>query len=222
MTGAGSFGSAPFSFVMRFLLSCCLAGCLGAGLALPQTDSATTAKKAAPAKKTAASKGTSATKAPAATKTSAATKAPAATKSPATAAAPGSVKSTTSKTSVSRKARSTKGKSMASAAPARYRQAAPTPDRYREIQQALVDKGYLKAEPNGVWDQQSSDALKQFQTDQKQMPTGKITASSLIGLGLGPKSATTPDSVTTGASAVMPTEASTPSNAPQSVTLPAN
>ena len=72
---------------------------------------------------------------------------------------------------------------------AAYRQQSPTPDRYREIQQALVDKGYLKTEPNGVWDAQSSDALKQFQTDQKLTPTGKLSSASLIGLGLGPKTA---------------------------------
>jgi peptidoglycan hydrolase-like protein with peptidoglycan-binding domain len=67
------------------------------------------------------------------------------------------------------------------------RQLAPTPDRYREIQQALADKGYLKSEPNGVWDDQSAEALKQFQTDQHLSPTGKISALSLINLGLGPK-----------------------------------
>jgi peptidoglycan hydrolase-like protein with peptidoglycan-binding domain len=64
---------------------------------------------------------------------------------------------------------------------------APTPDRYREIQQALIDKGYLKSEPNGVWDAQSQDALRQFQTDRKLSPTGKLSAASLIALGLGPK-----------------------------------
>ena len=63
----------------------------------------------------------------------------------------------------------------------------PTKDRYREIQQALADKGYLKSEPNGVWDGQSAEALRQFQTDRKLDPTGKINAPSLIGLGLGPK-----------------------------------
>jgi hypothetical protein len=69
------------------------------------------------------------------------------------------------------------------------RQMTPTPDRYRDIQQALVEKGYLKSEPNGVWDTQSSDALRQFQTDQKLTPTGKISSASLISLGLGPKTA---------------------------------
>jgi hypothetical protein len=64
----------------------------------------------------------------------------------------------------------------------------PTPERYREIQQALVDKGYLKSDPNGVWDAQSVDALRQFQTDKNLSPTGKISSASLIDLGLGPKS----------------------------------
>lgn len=69
-----------------------------------------------------------------------------------------------------------------------YRQMQPTPERYREIQQALADKGYLKSEPTGSWDAQSIDALTRFQTDQKLPPTGKITSASLIDLGLGPKS----------------------------------
>lgn len=63
----------------------------------------------------------------------------------------------------------------------------PTPERYKEIQQALVDKGYLKSEPNGVWDAQSTDALMRFQTDKNLSPTGKLSSASLIALGLGPK-----------------------------------
>ena len=43
------------------------------------------------------------------------------------------------------------------------RQSAPTSDRYKEIQGALVAKGYLKSEPNGVWDAQSIDAMKRYQ-----------------------------------------------------------
>jgi peptidoglycan hydrolase-like protein with peptidoglycan-binding domain len=66
----------------------------------------------------------------------------------------------------------------------------PTPERYKEIQKALADKGYLKSEPNGVWDAQSIDALRQFQTDQKLSVTGRISSASLIGLGLGPNAAT--------------------------------
>ena len=69
---------------------------------------------------------------------------------------------------------------------------APTPERYKEIQQALVEKGYLKSEPNGVWDAQSTDALRQFQTDKQLSPTGKLSSASLIALGLGPKTAAVP------------------------------
>jgi hypothetical protein len=85
--------------------------------------------------------------------------------------------------------RKRKGKSPGPpvAASSRSRQAAPTLGRYKEIQQALASKGYLKSEPSGVWDSESTDAMKRFQTDQNLTPTGKITAPALIGLGLGPK-----------------------------------
>ncbi|MDE3196070.1 MAG: peptidoglycan-binding protein, partial [Acidobacteriota bacterium] len=66
------------------------------------------------------------------------------------------------------------------------RQLSPTPERYKEIQQALADKGYLKSDPSGVWDADSIDAMKRFQADRKQDPTGKLTAAGLIDLGLGP------------------------------------
>jgi peptidoglycan hydrolase-like protein with peptidoglycan-binding domain len=67
------------------------------------------------------------------------------------------------------------------------RQLAPTADRYKEIQRALADRGYLKTEPNGVWDSNSQQAMRAFQSDRKLDPSGKITAPSLIDLGLGPK-----------------------------------
>lgn len=69
----------------------------------------------------------------------------------------------------------------------RSSQQAPTPDRYKEIQQALASKGYLKAEPNGQWDADSAEALKNFQADQNLTPDGKLNSLSLIALGLGPK-----------------------------------
>jgi len=70
----------------------------------------------------------------------------------------------------------------------RNRQLQPTQERYKEIQQALLTKGYLQPEQaNGVWDQNSSDALKQFQTAQNITASGKINSLSLIALGLGPK-----------------------------------
>jgi peptidoglycan hydrolase-like protein with peptidoglycan-binding domain len=63
----------------------------------------------------------------------------------------------------------------------------PTPERNKEIQQALIDKGYLQDPPTGVWDSQSSDALKRFQADEQLQATGKLDSLSLIRLGLGPK-----------------------------------
>jgi hypothetical protein len=70
----------------------------------------------------------------------------------------------------------------------RNRQLAPTPDRYRQIQEALASKGYLRSEDaNGAWNQTSVDALKRFQSDQNIESSGKINSLSLIALGLGPK-----------------------------------
>lgn len=71
--------------------------------------------------------------------------------------------------------------------PSRSYQQAPTPERYKEIQQALVSKGYLQGEPTGQWGPDSVDALKRFQTTQNLTPDGKINSLSLIALGLGPK-----------------------------------
>lgn len=70
----------------------------------------------------------------------------------------------------------------------RNRQAAPTPERYKEIQEALAAKGYLQPEDaSGRWDQPSVEALKKFQADQKLDSTGKLNSLSLIALGLGPR-----------------------------------
>jgi hypothetical protein len=63
----------------------------------------------------------------------------------------------------------------------------PSAERYREIQQALADKGYYTAEADGAWDAASIDALNRFKTDQKLKADGKLCSLSLIALGLGPK-----------------------------------
>jgi peptidoglycan hydrolase-like protein with peptidoglycan-binding domain len=63
----------------------------------------------------------------------------------------------------------------------------PTADRYKEIQQALADKGYFQGPVDGAWNAGSIDALKRFQKDQNLDPDGKIGSLSLIALGLGPK-----------------------------------
>jgi len=92
-------------------------------------------------------------------------------------------KSAKGKTSA--KSKSKKGKTAQRAR--RSNQQAPTPERYREIQQALAKRGYLHSEPSGTWDSESTDALKRFQSDQNLTPDGKLNALSLIALGLGPK-----------------------------------
>jgi hypothetical protein len=70
----------------------------------------------------------------------------------------------------------------------RTRQTAPTADRYREIQEALVERGYLSTEDaNGAWGPSSTEALKRFQAEQTLESNGRIDSLSLIALGLGPK-----------------------------------
>ena len=66
-------------------------------------------------------------------------------------------------------------------------QSHPDAERYQEIQKALAERGYFKGEANGQWGEDSVDALRRFQTDQKIPNDGKIDSLSLIGLGLGPK-----------------------------------
>ncbi len=66
-------------------------------------------------------------------------------------------------------------------------QAAPTPERYKEIQQALAARGYFKGEVNGQWGPESVDALRRFQSEQSLEPDGKLGSLSLIAMGLGPK-----------------------------------
>lgn len=110
------------------------------------------------------------------------------------------------KTATARKGSSTRRRSTATArrgsagkgtarrtASWRNRQMQPTPQRYKEIQQALVAKGYLKPEDaQGAWNQTSIDAMKKFQADQKLDSSGKINSLSLIALGLGPKHESAP------------------------------
>lgn len=141
-------------------------------------------KAAAAAKKKRASK--AAAKSPATSSGKTASKAGTKTvvKRPATSAAAGK---TPSKAGTTRTAASKKRGKKAPAQSWRARQQVPTPDRYRQIQEALAAKGYLKAEPSGVWNGESTEALRRFQADQKLEPTGKLNSLSLIALGLGPR-----------------------------------
>ena len=63
----------------------------------------------------------------------------------------------------------------------------PSSERYLEIQQALVDKGYLQASADGAWTPECTEAVKRFQQDQSLKVDGKLGALTIIALGLGPK-----------------------------------
>ena len=143
---------------------------IGCALSLAAPDDSTPAPKKAQhtKKKSATTAHSAAKKTPtrAATKTSAKTSAKASGKHSKTAARHGKTKA---------------------AAAWRSRQLAPTADRYKEIQSALANKGYLNQPASGVWDSQSEEALRRFQHDQNLQPTGKLNSLSLIALGLGAK-----------------------------------
>lgn len=149
---------------MRIVLPLLVA--LGLG-ALSWNVSGATQKKKTPAKKTAVKKSTAAKKVPAKKSTVTAHK-----------------RSSTTR----RKATSSRRRKPAQRTTWRNRQMQPTPDRYKEIQEALVAKGFLQPEQaTGVWNDASADALKKFQAGQNLEPNGKISSLSLIALGLGPK-----------------------------------
>ena len=98
--------------------------------------------------------------------------------------------STAKKPAAKTSSKSKKGKSSKQVARNRRsapRQSAPTAERYREIQQALTDKGYGAGPTDGVWGTEWVAALKQFQTNQNLSSDGKLGSLSLIALGLGPK-----------------------------------
>ncbi len=87
------------------------------------------------------------------------------------------------------KTKSTASKSQPQAAVPRRppTQQQPTSDRYKEIQQALADKGYFQGPADGSWGPDSADALKRFQREQNLDADGKLSALSLMALGLGPR-----------------------------------
>jgi peptidoglycan hydrolase-like protein with peptidoglycan-binding domain len=60
------------------------------------------------------------------------------------------------------------------------------PDRVSEIQQSLIDAGYLHQEPSGKWDSATRDAMLRYQTENGFAATGLPEAKSLMKLGLGP------------------------------------
>jgi hypothetical protein len=94
--------------------------------------------------------------------------------------------STATKQTASKKTSSKSAKTAASSY-RRSTQREPAPERYKEIQQSLADKGYFAGPVNGTWGADSVEALKRFQRDENIGDDGKLGSLSLIALGLGPK-----------------------------------
>jgi len=85
------------------------------------------------------------------------------------------------------RASSTSRRRRASIPSFRAGQQRPTPDRVKDIQSALIARGYLEGEADGNWGGSTVDAFKRFQQDQNLNADGKLGSMSLIALGLGPK-----------------------------------
>jgi peptidoglycan hydrolase-like protein with peptidoglycan-binding domain len=64
-------------------------------------------------------------------------------------------------------------------------QAAPTTDRIREIQTALIKADAYNGTATGKWDAATVEAMKKFQQSNGLNPSGKLNALSLEKLGLG-------------------------------------
>jgi hypothetical protein len=165
------------------------------------TSKTSTAKKTTSTKTSSAktSTGKTSTKSTAVTSSTSKTGAKTGTISATTGTKSATTKSaTTAKTGVSnpKQAASKAGTSTGSRSNAkqqtstRYRrssQQVPSADRYQEIQQALVDKGYFAGPADGTWGASSQEALKRFQHDQSLTEDGRLGSLSIIALGLGPK-----------------------------------
>ena len=162
------------------------AACLAA-FASAQTASTTThpaAKKTAPKATAAKSTVAKSTASKSAAAQSTATKT--------TAAKTGTAKTGASKTGARTTSKTASGKSKKQTVAVRrpVTQQQPTTDRYKEIQQALAEKGYFSGPLDGNWGPDSTEALKRFQREQNLDADGKIGALSLMALGLGPRRGT--------------------------------
>ena len=161
-----------------------VAGAFLMGLALPYVFAAATNTKKAPAP---VKKG-AVTKAPVASKgtpkKAVATKSATASKGAAKAPVRTATAANNRKRVASRSYAKT-GRRVAT--PVHRGQQGPASERYQEIQQALIEKGYMQGTPSGAWDAQTSDAMRRFQTEKNLPATGQLNSLSLIQLGLGPK-----------------------------------
>jgi peptidoglycan hydrolase-like protein with peptidoglycan-binding domain len=93
-------------------------------------------------------------------------------------------------------------------------QAAPTPDRIKDIQTALQKDGSYEGQPTGKWDAATTEAMKKYQDKNGISPTGKIDAVSLNKLGLGSDTAGKGAPVPAASSSVAPADPPASSNNP--------
>lgn len=58
------------------------------------------------------------------------------------------------------------------------------PGTVRDVQQALAQRGYFSGQADGNWNEQSEQALREFQRAQGLEPTGQFDQQTLSALGL--------------------------------------
>jgi hypothetical protein len=69
------------------------------------------------------------------------------------------------------------------------------PERATEIQNALIRKNYLTGSPSGQWDAQTESAMQKYQADHGWQTKLTPDSRALISLGLGPSTASGPQTL---------------------------
>jgi hypothetical protein len=69
------------------------------------------------------------------------------------------------------------------------------PERATEIQKALISKSYLTGSPSGQWDAQTETAMQKYQADHGWQTKLTPDSRALISLGLGPTTASGPQTL---------------------------
>lgn len=69
------------------------------------------------------------------------------------------------------------------------------PERASEIQKALISKNYLTGSPSGQWDAQTETAMQKYQADHGWQTKLTPDSRALISLGLGPTTASGPQTL---------------------------